>query len=490
MLDRVAASVHRHAMLRKGDRVGVAVSGGADSICLLHLLRELAPELELRLEVLHLDHRLRGEESAADAGFVRELAASLSLPFHLEERDVAGLAAASGDNLEQAARRARQEFFSGFLKPGLLDRVATGHTRSDQAETVLFRFLRGAATAGLAGVRPVTSEGLIRPLLEISRAEVEAWLAGRGIGFRQDSTNLAAAFARTRIRHHLLPLLAREWNPAIEQTLALTARWAQAEEDWWAREMDRLEAACLIRRGESILLKTDDLLQIPEAPRRRLVRRAIERAKGDLRAIGFDHVEGILQIAASAEGHGRLQAPGLDVFRSFEWLRLSRPGLQTLETRNFRLPVAAPGQVRLPGGGLLCLEIVQKAVDSSDPRYNSQMGGLDWDRLAAPLELRNWRPGDGYHPLGHSGMEKLKTLFHRSRVPLWERSQWPVITSGGEIVWSRQFGPAAPFAASPASRNVLLIRDFGESPPAPDTSISCGELMAPGGAPGGPTEAE
>ncbi len=152
-VERVAELIRRHAMFERGQRVGVAVSGGADSVCLLHVLVELAPRWDLRLSVLHLDHRLRGEESRGDAEFVRALAARLGLPFHAEE---AGSLA--GDNLEQAARRARRAFFLRLLADRRLDRVALGHTRSDQAETVLYRFLRGAGTAGLAGMRPVTRE--------------------------------------------------------------------------------------------------------------------------------------------------------------------------------------------------------------------------------------------------------------------------------------------------------------------------------------------
>src|SRR5438067_1967714 len=157
-------------MFEPGDRIGVAVSGGADSVFLLHALFELAPRWDLALSVLHLDHGLRGEESRGDALFVRELAGRFGLPLHIAASDVAGTKAATGDNLEQSARRARRMFFQEFLGEKL-ERIATGHTRSDQAETVLFRFLRGSGTAGLAAIRPVTSDGLVRPLLDLERAD-------------------------------------------------------------------------------------------------------------------------------------------------------------------------------------------------------------------------------------------------------------------------------------------------------------------------------
>ena len=218
MIERVVGNITRYSMFRPGQRIGVAVSGGADSVCLLHVLRELAPRWELRLTVLHLDHQLRGEESRQDALFVRELAAALDLPFELREIDVHSLCGETGDNLEQAARAARLEFFRSFLQAGTLDRVAVGHTRSDQAETVLFRFLRGSGTAGLSGIRPVTEDGIVRPLLEIQRPEIEQYLRERGIAWRTDSTNVSSAFARNRIRQELLPQLTREWNPRMTET--------------------------------------------------------------------------------------------------------------------------------------------------------------------------------------------------------------------------------------------------------------------------------
>jgi len=341
--------------------------------------------------------------------------------------------------------------------------VATGHTRSDQAETVLFRFLRGSGTAGLAGIRPVTSEGIVRPLIEIERSEVQQFLLQRGIAWREDSTNRGLQFARNRIRHELLPQIAREWNPAIGETLANTADWALAEEAWWDAEIDRLAAEhfTAVDDAGAILLRAPVLAALPLAVARRLVRRAMELAKGDLRAIDFGHIRSVMDLARSTEGHGRLQAPGLDIFRSFEWLRFGKLG-GGLETRNYRLTLAVPGTVRVPGTNLtISLELIDKLAPSvsSDWVYNSQMGCLDWQRLSGSLELRNWRPGDQYQPVGYSGQEKIKTLFQQARIPLWERRHWPVLTDGPSIVWARRFGPAAALVAEQDAKVILRIRE-------------------------------
>ena len=478
-------------MLTAGQKVGVAVSGGADSVCLLHILLELAPGRDLRLAVLHLNHRLRGGESQQDAEFVGRLAEQLGLPFHLREADLAGWSrvpaggpaagqgglpsspgnlekagrAISADNLEQAARHARLAFFRETIESRTVDRVAVGHTRSDQAETVLFRFLRGSGTAGLAAIRPVTGEGVVRPLLEVGRDEVEQFLRERGIPWREDSTNASPQFARNRIRHGLLPQLASQWNPRIRETLAHTADWAQAEEAYWAAEIDRLAAGRLLERDGAILVAVDCLADLPLASRRRLVRRAIERAKGDTRGVDFHHVAAVLAMAATSRGSGRLQLPGLDIARSFQWLRFGPRGTDAVEKRDvahYRVPAAVPGTVRIPGTEIaICLELIEKSKTSevSDCVYNNEVGCLDWGSLSGSLEIRNWRPGDQYQPVGRIVKEKLKTLFQQARIPLWERGQWPILIDGASIVWARRFGAAAEFVAHAGTKVILKVRE-------------------------------
>ena len=462
MIGQVVETIERFRMFQTGQRVGVAVSGGADSVCLLHVLFELAPRWNLHVSVLHLDHQLRGEESTQDARFVEELACKLGLPFSLGRVDVAALAKERRENLEQVARNERRRFFLEFLRSGAADRIALGHTRSDQAETVLFRFLRGSGTAGLAGIRPVMQEGFVRPLLGIDRAAVQQFLRERNIAWRDDSSNACLDFARNRIRGELLPMLAREWNPAIAETLAHTADWALEEEQYWEEEIDRLAAEHLTVKPPAVFLRTDTVTQLPPAAARRLVRRAIEMVKGDLRGIDYGHVAAVLDLAAQPEGDGRLQVPEVDVFRSFEWLRLAPPGTDRLENRNFRLPAPVPGAVPLPDGSTAVLiELIEnkKTTENADSRYNKLMDWLDWDRISGALEVRNWRPGDQYRPVGHAGEERLKFLFQQARIPLWERRSWPVITHGDEIIWSRRFGPAASLVATPESRMLLRIQE-------------------------------
>jgi len=457
VLERIAQTIVRHRLFEPGQSVGVAVSGGADSVCLLHVLRELAPRWNLRLHVLHLNHRLRGGESDQDEEFVTRLAAEFGLPFTGRAAELAP------GNLEQAAREARQAFFADVIATRAVSCVATGHTRSDQAETVLFRFLRGAGTGGLAGIRPRTPPGVVRPLLEVDRAEVTEFLQAHSIPWREDSSNQNLEFARNRIRHGLLPQLVHDWNPGLSRTLAQTAEWALAEEAYWEAEIGRLAASHLVPHAGSVLVSTERLNALPLAAARRLVRRAMEQVRGDLLAIDFGHITAVLDLAATSEGHGRLQAPGLDVLRSFSWLRFARPTQNGLAGRNYRLPVTVPGILRIPGLELqICLELTEK-WEGSDPTfsvYNNEMYGVNWRRVSGPLELRNWRPGDQYQPQGCDTPEKIKTLFQEFRIPLWERRHWPVLTDGSSIVWAHRFGPAAEFAATAENAKILKIREM------------------------------
>jgi tRNA(Ile)-lysidine synthase len=455
LLERIAEVITRHRMMERGQRVGVAVSGGADSVCLLHALRELAPRWELRLSVLHLNHRLRGEESDGDAAFVCRLAADLGLECHAREIDVA---ARNRNNLEQTARQARQEFFLDLLRGDRLDRVATGHTRSDQAETVLFRLIRGTGITGLAGVRPATVDGLVRPLLEVSREETREYLRRGGIAWREDSTNRDLTLTRNRLRHQLLPELAREWNPAIEESLARLATLAQEEERYWDGQIHAPAVT-----GGAVVLKVEELVAAPVALARRLLRSAIGQIKGDLRQVDFEHVERALHLAMSPRGEGTVTLPGVVVERSFGWLRVGHANT----VADYRIPLPVPGQIILPGTAvLLDVKLAEnndwspKEVAPAGSRYNVNRSCLDWERLPAPLELRNWRPGDQYQPVGAAARVKLKTLFQRRRIPRWSRRGWPVVVAGEEIVWTRQFGAAMQWAALNSSRKVLTVKEF------------------------------
>jgi tRNA(Ile)-lysidine synthase len=437
MLARVLKTISRYNMLPEGVRVIVAVSGGADSVCLLHVLRELAPASVAG--IAHFNHKWRAEASDADEQFVAQLASELALPFFRAEATPGHVPG----NLEQQARRARMAFFSSLDAT-----VALGHTRDDQAETVLFRFLRGSGLAGLAGIAPA-GKGIIRPLLDVTRKEVEEFLRSRNIPWREDSSNADHRFARNRIRHELLPQLTRDWNPQLTGTLARLADLAHEEEHYWAGALDQF--AGQVPGAPSVELPTSTLT-LPRALARRLIRRAIAQAKGDLRRIDFDHVEAIFDLQR------RRRLPGLIVTRSFDWIRFAP---SSAPPPPVPLEIIPPGTWPAPDGlSQICVDIAQ--IGGPEPCATLNVESC-WFQICSPLVLRGWRPGDRYRPAGQSRDHKIQEMFQKARVPSWRRSFWPILASGDKILWSRQFGVAhefaSEFAESGDGRRALRIRE-------------------------------
>jgi tRNA(Ile)-lysidine synthase len=461
LLQQVAGYIRRQKMLAPNQRIGVAVSGGADSVVLLHMLLRLRGEITCELHVLHVNHHLRAAESDADEAFVRELARDLGLPIFVEHT----LAPSTG--IEQQARDLRRAFFQRAASAHGLQRVALGHTRSDQAETVLFRLFRGSGLTGLAAMRPVTAGNLIRPLLSCGRDEVRAWAKQEGIHWREDSSNLITAFSRNRLRLETLPALAHTYNPDIEVALAQCADLAQAEDDYWEEHIEPFYSQMAQRTPLGLQFAAGAFAGLHLSLRRRLIRRALRDLRGDLRAIEFEHVESIVRLCDSQEGHDRVVIPGVDALRSFGQLLLSRNGLRASQERDYQIDLKLGQLYPLPfHTGSLYVKWLKSgepedicANFKGEQERNIEICDWDGDLLAGALPslcVRNWRPGDVFQRVGHSG-EKVKSLFQSSKVLLWDRKHWPVVTAGGNIVWVRQFGPAAGVSATMGSRRILRL---------------------------------
>ena len=457
-------------MLRAGETVGVAVSGGPDSVAMLRCLLELRNRLGITLGVLHVNHQLRGSESEKDQEFVADLCTQIGLPCVSISVDVAGRAATAGDNLEQTARSVRYEFFTRLIDEGRFEKIAVGHTLSDQAETVLYRLLRGSGSAGLAGIRPVLDGAIVRPLIGVNRKQVLAYLDAGGFKWREDRSNRDLDRDRNRIRHELLPVLTNEWNPNLTRQLGQFARWAQDEEAYWDGILAGLAAEHLVEDSDGIRISVGSLSALPRAAARRLVRQAVKRVRGDLRGIGFGHVESILELARRSTGSGQVHLPALRVIRSFKELRLATaaPEVNTAAP-DYSFPVDPPGSFEGPWGAtLVTLRLYNRENLKAGRGYNRNCRGvLDWDKVPKPLRIRNWRAGDCYHPRGLAGPRKIKSLFQDRKIVVWRRERWPVIVAGGQtgnealeqIVWAREFGVAAAYAADQSSRVVLEIAE-------------------------------
>jgi tRNA(Ile)-lysidine synthase len=463
LVQRVGEIISRYNILSAADRVGVAVSGGADSVALLHILHRLASKLQVRLTVLHVNHQMRGLESDGDESFVRELAASLGLETAVRQAPV------EGGNVEQEARLARRNFFQRSMEQYQLRRVALGHTRSDQAETVLFRLLRGSGLAGLAAMRMVTEDGLIRPLLTTTGEEVRRWAREEGIRWRDDSSNAESRFARNRLRNEVMPVLAREFNTNLEDALAGIANLASGEEDYWKQQIEPIYQQIAKRTQcggfPRLTIAVAALNALHVAVRRRVIRRALIDLRGDLRSIEMQHIEAILAICSSIHGHDRVIVPGIDALRSFDTLLLARPGEPGANKRQYRIEIRLGEKYELPfRAGSFSLDRVSRepqiCANFKEEQHFGEVAYLDGEVLAETsryLAIRNWEPGDEFRRPGHKGAEKIKSLFQEHRIVLWERRHWPVLVAGEEIVWVRRFGPAAKFSVAEDTPQAIRI---------------------------------
>ena len=459
------AFIERHEMLSAKTRsIGVAVSGGADSVVMLHILHLLRSQFACQLHVLHVNHQLRGQASDSDEAFVRALANTLGMPLTVEH------AAPPANQIEQRCRDLRRSFFARAVKENDLHAIALGHTRSDQAETVLFRLFRGAGITGLAGMRPVTSDGLIRPLLNCTREEVRAWATSQNIQWREDSSNLDTTFTRNRLRLETLPALVQTYNANLEALLAQSAELAQTEEDFWRHEIEARYAQLVSLSKRGLQINVARLAEEHLALRRRLIRHALSELRGNLRQIECEHVESILKLCDSLEGHDRAIVPGVDAMRSFDQLLLTNIDSRQTEQRDYQFELKFGQETELPcQTGFLSVQSLKS--DSSENIYvnfkkelDEKVEICDWDGdLLAPggtlpsLCVRNWRPGDAFKRAGHHSAEKIKTLFQSGKVLLWERKHWPVVVAGSEIVWVRRFGGAGNVTAAGGSRHIVRL---------------------------------
>jgi tRNA(Ile)-lysidine synthase len=472
-------------MIRPGDRVSVAVSGGADSVALLLLLLELREKLGMVLSVVHFNHKLRGRASDADEAFVAKLAAKHGLECHSASMDVAKKAKKERGNLEETARRARYNYFQSLVEAGVCRRVAVAHTADDQAETVLAHLLRGTGLAGLGGIHPIV-EDVIRPLLSIRGSVLRAYLRTKKQSWREDATNRDTARMRARIRKKLLPLMEKQFQPAIVEHLATLAELAREDEEYFDAVVEERAAALVRKRGEGAQIPIADLLEpsrkkefkkenmegaekkkTDRALSKRLVRWIVESFKPHAGQLGARHVEAVLEQARGGENGSSMALPGgVEVRKERDALVFLAMGKAVPEAvRNawqefeYHIDLACGSQdVCVPElGCVFRLRVIDWPRKRGETSIDRTV--MDRERLRWPVVLRNWRPGDRMRPWGHRSAHKLKRLLNEKHVSRWDRNGWPVLTSGGVLAWARGFHVAAEFAADERTRAGIVIAE-------------------------------
>ena len=453
---KFTAFLGEHKFFRPGDRVGVAISGGPDSVGLFHLFDRYAPEQGWQLALVHFNHRLRGRDSDEDEHFVRQIAQTRRLPIFCRQADVAAEARRTRSNLEATARSLRYDFFQSLIEQKQLDKITTGHTANDQAETVLLRLLRGTGTRGLAGIYPTVGGKIIRPLLNLTREEILDYLKENHLPFRTDISNSDRSFARNRIRLDLLPRLEREFNPRIIPLLSELAERARDEEEYMVGEADRWSGAKTA--GNNAAIPIPEFNALPIALQRRVLRRWVSHFAGPGSALSHTQIEALRRLASRSASGAVLHLPyRLVVRREFDHLVFAEA---REPSEGYRYSVRVPGEQAIPHLGLLLqFKIVDAGTFQATYNDHERWMGLDWQKVGSPLLLRNWEPGDKFRPLGDAKGLKLKELFRQRKVPGSTRRRWPLLAAEDRIVWVRSFPPEAGAAVTPATREVLLIAE-------------------------------
>jgi tRNA(Ile)-lysidine synthase len=486
LADAVLRTIRRYQLLPKGGRVLCALSGGADSVALLHILLELQARGELVVAgVAHFNHGLRGAQADADEQFCRSLADSLGLPFEAGRGSVAERARAEKRSIEDTARAARYEFLAEAADRLAADAVAVGHTREDQAETFLLRLIRGAGTRGLGGIRP-RAGNVIRPLIEISRDGLRAYAAGKQLAHREDATNTDVAIPRNRVRHELIPYLQRDFSPGIVEVLAREAAIAQQDEDKLHAEAIDLTASIVLTDNHgAVTVDADALNRLHPAIASRVAREALRRLGGD-RFIGFDHVQRFLELAATGTPGAAMSLPGQQARLCVGPPRIGETGSRVAPPRfgeagpriiqlglepprgeralvspkprsgeggnSFRIPLSIPGEVVLAPQGL--------AVSADWGQTAGVSAGCLIGGVKLPLAVRSREAGDRFTPPGLGGRsKKLQDYLVDRKVPHAERDLLPlVVDDDNRIVWVVGHGVAEDFRVLGPERGVISLK--------------------------------
>ena len=445
VLGTVRQTISDHKMLVSGDSVLIAVSGGQDSVTLVHVLHTLSAEYHLRLAVAHLNHCLRGKDSDRDAEFVTDLARKLDLPCYIEKADVRRLQKRARLSLEEAGRKIRYGFFKEIANRYGFTRIALGHHSNDNAELVLMNLLRGSGPLGLSGIIPVREGNIIRPLIHLKRSEIVDYITEKKLPFVTDTSNLDISYRRNRIRHHLIPELEKSYNPAIIDTLNRLGTIMRDEDQWLDSILDREFGNCISLEGpDKVSIELDSLKGVANAAGRRLVRKAILAVKKDLRRITLSHIDAILALMNKSPAKGSLNLPdGIRAILMNTELIIGKnvsaddsAGSGESGKVEYQYNVSVPGVLFLKeAGATLKLTEIESGAPSDLHDAGANLALFDMDRIRLPLVVRNPRPGDRFSPLGLDGTQKVKKYFIDHKIPASQRRLCPLLLSGDKIIW-------------------------------------------------------
>ena len=437
LFDRVRRTIDRYHLLEKGDRLIVGVSGGADSMVLLHLLIACREIFDLSLIVAHVNHGFRPEESEREAELVQKESARLGLPFEYGKFNVKEFQKLGGLSPQDAARRIRFHFFDDLLEKHRAQKIALGHNADDQVETVLLRLIRGAGIRGLKGMLPVREGKVIRPLLEVWREEIDSFAAAEKIPFLCDSSNLEKDYLRNRIRLSLIPFIEGDYQPNFKETLLKTSRILREEDDYLEKGAEEAYQKVVHEAKDTLTFNFSEYQSLHRAIQWRVIKKILgERLEGETTTEDGQRTEvhEIHQKLHQASPSFRIElSHGFWVEKRYDLVLFGKK--KVTPSVPFEVELVSPGHTLVEEIGK---EVVIEETDRDSSRDYSgppDTALMDYESLRFPLKMRNFRPGDRFYPLGVKGSQKLKDFFIDHKVPRFERPNIPLLISEERIAW-------------------------------------------------------
>jgi tRNA(Ile)-lysidine synthase len=456
---KVLRFIQEHNLFSDAAMVVVAVSGGPDSVCLLHIMASLQNELDINVQAAHLNHKLREEESDGDAKYVSDLCHNMGIPCTIEERNVQEYRQQYGGTLEEAAREVRYQFLAETAENLGTNCVVTGHTKDDNVETILLHIVRGTGTRGLRGLLPETALGkirVVRPLLGLTREETVGYCREHDLQPRQDSSNLSLSPLRNRIRQQLIPLM-ETYNESVGDALLRLTASASDELDYLDSVVDDIKDNIVIEQGNSLSIDKKSFLSVHPALKRHLLRDSVYRIAGTLKDIETRHIEYMLELTENQPGKMIHLPEGLTFAVDYDrFVLTSDPNLEaTLPAIPDEYKLNVPGQTEIPGWNIIA-EIIDSSGSSQE--HDAFTASFDLQKTGDELIVRSRKPADRFQPLGMSHDKKVGEFMINEKIPQASRERVPVVCSPDQIIWVAGYRIDNRVRITPDTDKVLKLR--------------------------------
>jgi len=454
LIDTVKKTILKHNMLEKDDTVIIGISGGPDSVALLHVLHDLREEYEIALIASHVNYKLRSQESEDDEEFVEKLCGKLEIPLYkktckLKEGE-------KPSSIQERARDARYDFFEELRRRRSANKIAVGHNLDDSVETIILNLVRGSGSKGMSGIPPTRGK-IIRPLIQCSRGEILEYLHANKLEYRLDSSNFENKYLRNKIRNLILPQLEDITNPELNKRIFSIGEVLGEEDDYLERTVaNEVDKICSIRRSQdktTVEFSIDEFNEYHVALKRRFIRNAISRVAGNLDGFGKKHIDDILELAARKGRERRIHLPReTEAITSYNALLIQKKS--AAEKKPGKIVLKVPGITSIrEEGEFIKAEIIANPVVSNVPANEAF---LDYSKCG-PLFIRYRKKGDAFKPFGMKGTKKIKDYFIDKKVPKYRRDGIPLVTSDSTIVWVVGFTIDEGFKVSSKTERVLHL---------------------------------